>query len=55
VTNGDVTALQALLTEGVTASTDGGGRARAAPRPVHGREAVGRFPLAVTNRARGGL
>jgi RNA polymerase sigma-70 factor (TIGR02957 family) len=55
VTSGDVTALEALLTEDVTVWTDGGGRARAALRPVHGREAVARFLLAVTDRAAGGL
>ena len=55
VTSGDVTALEAMLTEDVTVWTDGGGRARAALRPVRGRAAVARFLLAITGRAHDGL
>jgi RNA polymerase sigma-70 factor (TIGR02957 family) len=45
---GDLDGLQALLCEDVTVVTDGGGRVRAALRPVMGRSAVARFLLAVS-------
>lgn len=41
--SGDLEALTALLAEEVVAVTDGGGRARAALKPLHGRDRVGRF------------
>jgi RNA polymerase sigma-70 factor (ECF subfamily) len=44
----DVEALMSLLAPGVTLVTDGGGRAKAALRPIHGPEKVARFLLAVT-------
>jgi hypothetical protein len=39
---GDVTALMEILAPGVTMWTDGGGKARSALRPIHGREKVAR-------------
>lgn len=45
---GDLDGLQALLCDDVTVLTDGGGRVRAALRPVMGRSAVARFLLAVS-------
>jgi RNA polymerase sigma-70 factor, ECF subfamily len=39
----DLDGLSALLAEGVIAWNDGGGKARAAPRPVQGRDRVLRF------------
>jgi RNA polymerase sigma-70 factor (TIGR02957 family) len=47
---GDLDGLQALLCEDVTWVTDGGGRVRAARRPVVGRAAVAHFMLAVSQR-----
>jgi RNA polymerase sigma-70 factor (ECF subfamily) len=41
--SGDVDALAELLVEDVVVLSDGGGKARAAPRPVHGRDRVARF------------
>src|SRR3954454_1236529 len=49
VETGDADALVALLAEDAVAYTDGGGKVRAAPRPVVGREKVARF-LTVTVR-----
>ncbi len=40
---GDLDALMALLAEDVVVYTDGGGRARAALRPIHGRDHAARF------------
>ncbi len=40
---GDHAALLEMLAEDVVAYADGGGRARAFPRPVHGRDRVGRL------------
>ncbi|WP_377269074.1 RNA polymerase sigma-70 factor [Peterkaempfera sp. SMS 1(5)a] len=48
---GDLPGLEALLTEDVTAWTDGGGRVTAARRPVLGRDRVARFVLGVVGRA----
>jgi RNA polymerase sigma-70 factor (ECF subfamily) len=47
-TGGDVDALVASLSPGVTLVTDGGGRAKAALRPILGPEKVARFLVAVT-------
>ena len=49
VTAGDVPALEALLAEDVTVWTDGGGKLRAALRPVSGRVKVARLLLALTD------
>jgi RNA polymerase sigma-70 factor (ECF subfamily) len=49
VQTGDDDALIAMLAEDAVAYTDGGGKVRAAPRPIAGREKVARF-LTVTTR-----
>jgi RNA polymerase sigma-70 factor (ECF subfamily) len=43
--DGDLEGLMALLAEGVTTYADGGGKRRAATRPIRGREVVARFIL----------
>jgi RNA polymerase sigma-70 factor (ECF subfamily) len=48
--DGDAEGLLALLAEDVVAYGDGGGKAAAFPRPVHGRERVMRLLLAVRDR-----
>jgi RNA polymerase sigma-70 factor (ECF subfamily) len=50
VTNQDATALVDLLAADVIAYADGGGKAVAFPRPVHGRERVARLLLGPTGR-----
>jgi RNA polymerase sigma-70 factor (ECF subfamily) len=45
ISTGDVAALLAVLAPGVCAVTDGGGNARAVPRPIVGAERVIRFFL----------
>jgi RNA polymerase sigma-70 factor (ECF subfamily) len=47
---GDVQALMEVLAPGVTLVADGGGRARAPRRPVHGADKVARFLAAVATR-----
>jgi RNA polymerase sigma-70 factor (TIGR02957 family) len=47
---GDVEALMEVLAPGVTLVADGGGRARAPLRPVHGADKVARFLVAVATR-----
>jgi len=47
---GDLDALTELFSEDVTVWTDGGGKARAARRPVHGRAKVIAFLLGLANR-----
>jgi hypothetical protein len=47
---GDVEALMEVLAPGVTLVADGGGRARAPRRPVHGADNVARFLAAVATR-----
>jgi RNA polymerase sigma-70 factor (ECF subfamily) len=49
VQTGDDDALVAMLAEDAVAYTDGGGKVRASPRPIVGREKVARF-LTVTAR-----
>jgi RNA polymerase sigma-70 factor (TIGR02957 family) len=49
---GDLEALMAVLSPGVTLVADGGGRALAPRRPVHGAEKVARFLLAVATEER---
>ncbi|MCA1670330.1 MAG: RNA polymerase sigma-70 factor [Thermomicrobia bacterium] len=46
--SGDLTALLALLADDVTVYSDGGGKATAARRPIHGADRVGRFFIGVT-------
>jgi RNA polymerase sigma-70 factor (ECF subfamily) len=48
VTDGDVGALHALLTDDVVFISDGGDKARAARRPILGDDRVSRFILKVT-------
>lgn len=48
--DGDLPALEALLTADVTAWSDGGGKVHAARRPVHGRVRVARYLVGVTAR-----
>ena len=48
VTNGDATALVDLLAADVVVYADGGGKAPAFPRPVHGRERAARLRLGAT-------
>jgi RNA polymerase sigma-70 factor, ECF subfamily len=50
VETGDADALVALLAEDAVAYTDGGGKVRAAPRPIVGREKVARFLVVTTRR-----
>jgi RNA polymerase sigma-70 factor (ECF subfamily) len=45
VATGDVSGLLSVLALGVTATTDGGGKARAVPRPIVGADRVVRFFL----------
>jgi RNA polymerase sigma-70 factor (TIGR02957 family) len=47
---GDLDSLQSMLCEDVVVLTDGGGRVRAALRPVMGRKAVARFLLGISPR-----
>ena len=47
---GDMEALMDILAPGVTLVADGGGRARAPRRPIHGADKVARFLTAVTTR-----
>ena len=48
--SGDVAALSQALSEDVTAWTDSGGKASAARKPVHGRDAVARFLMGLTRK-----
>lgn len=50
VRTGDLAALTALLHEDVVLWSDGGGKARAARRPVYGPDRVARFCLGVRRR-----
>ena len=49
---GDLEGLMAILSPGVTLVADGGGKALAPRRPVHGAEKVARFLLAVATEER---
>jgi RNA polymerase sigma-70 factor (ECF subfamily) len=49
---GNLSALMAVLSPGVTLVADGGGRALAPRRPVRGAEKVARFLLAVATEER---
>jgi hypothetical protein len=48
---GDLDGLEAMLCEDAVVLTDGGGRIRAALRPIIGRAAVARFLLGISPRA----
>jgi RNA polymerase sigma-70 factor (ECF subfamily) len=48
---GDLPGLTELLAEDITLWTDGGGKTRAAVRPLHGPETVARFILGVVRKA----
>jgi RNA polymerase sigma-70 factor, ECF subfamily len=50
---GDTEGLIALLAADVDAYTDGGGKVQAARRPLHGREEVARFMVAIARPERG--
>jgi RNA polymerase sigma-70 factor, ECF subfamily len=50
VQTGDDEALVAMLAEDAVAYTDGGGKVRAAPRPIAGREQVARFLVVSARR-----
>jgi RNA polymerase sigma-70 factor (ECF subfamily) len=48
--HGDLDGLMALLTSDAVAMTDGGGKAHAARRPIHGRDRVARFFVGLTRK-----
>jgi RNA polymerase sigma-70 factor, ECF subfamily len=48
---GDLDELTGLLAEDVTLWSDGGGKVRAALRPIHGRDAVARFIVGILSKA----
>ncbi|GAA4901434.1 RNA polymerase ECF family sigma subunit [Actinomycetospora succinea] len=50
--DGDLAGLEALLAADVTVWSDGGGKVKAARRPVHGREAVARFLVGILGPGR---
>jgi RNA polymerase sigma-70 factor (TIGR02957 family) len=50
-TGGDLETLMAVLAPGVTLVADGGGRALAPRRPLHGSEEVARFLLAIATES----
>ena len=52
---GDLSALMATLADDVTLWSDGGAKARAARRPLHGAEQVARFLLGIVRNAPPGL
>jgi len=54
-TTGDLPSLVATLADDITLWSDGGGKVRAAPRPIHGADAVGRFLLGVLRKAPPGI
>jgi len=47
---GDVEGLTKLLAENVTSWSDGGGKAQAATRPIHGADSVARFFIGLTKK-----
>jgi RNA polymerase sigma-70 factor (ECF subfamily) len=51
--SGDTDGLIALLADDVYAYTDGGGKVQAARRPIHGRDPVARFMVAIARPERG--
>jgi RNA polymerase sigma-70 factor, ECF subfamily len=53
--NGDVDDLATMLVQDAVAYTDGGGKARAASRPVHGAVGIARFMALIATRAEPGM
>lgn len=53
VSTGDVAALEALLADDIVMTSDGGGKATAARKPIVGAAKVGRFFLATSRKANG--
>jgi RNA polymerase sigma-70 factor (ECF subfamily) len=53
--SGELDSLKRLLAEDVTAWADGGGKAAAATRPVHGAEAVARMYIGIVKKAPPGV
>lgn len=53
--SGDLAALEELLSDGIVATSDGGGRAFAARRPVIGRAAVARFVMGLFRKRPDGV
>jgi RNA polymerase sigma-70 factor (ECF subfamily) len=53
--NGDVDDLATMLAQDAVAYTDGGGKARAASRPVHGAVGIARFMALIATRAEPGM
>ena len=53
--SGDMEGLVSLLSEDVTLWSDGGGKTRAALRPIHGADKVGRFFSGILRKAPPGL
>ena len=53
VETGDEEALVAMLAEDAVAYTDGGGKVRAAPRPIVGADKVARFATVTARRGPG--
>ncbi|MDP8953166.1 MAG: RNA polymerase sigma-70 factor [Actinomycetota bacterium] len=54
-TSGDMEGLVSLLSEDVTLWSDGGGKTRAALRPIHGADKVARFFSGILHKAPPGL
>src|SRR5262249_15057440 len=54
-TTRDLPGLVATLADDITLWSDGGGKVRAAPRPIHGADAVSRFLLGVLPKAPPGI
>ena len=52
---GDMEALLEMLSEDITLYSDGGGKARAALRPIHGADNVARFLFGIIRKAPPGL
>jgi RNA polymerase sigma-70 factor, ECF subfamily len=52
---GDLDGLMSLLTEDIVLQSDGGGRARAARRPIAGRSKVARFVLGIVRKGAAGM
>jgi len=51
--NGDLSGLMAMFAEDAVMTSDGGGKARAALKPVHGADAIARFLMGVLKKNEG--
>ena len=51
--NGDLSGLMAMFAEDAVMTSDGGGKARAALKPVHGADAIARFIMGVLKKNEG--